>query len=53
MFLSDFINKIYELNGDMDSEIEIINTEGDTLTLEDCFFEKDCTNTIIINTGIY
>lgn len=53
MFLSEFINKIYKMGGDLDSEIEIIDTDGNTLTLEECNLEKDCCNTIIINTGHY
>lgn len=53
MFLSEFIDKIYKMGGDINSEIEIIDTDGNTLTLEECNFEKDCCNVITINTGNY
>lgn len=55
MRLSEFISKIYEMGGGINSEIEIKDTDGNTLLLEDCEFEIDfChNNTITINTGNY
>jgi hypothetical protein len=53
MFLSELIDKIYKMGGDLDSEIEIRDTDGNTLILEECSFEKDCCNVITINTGNY
>jgi len=53
MFLSEFINEIYKMSGDLNSEIEIRDTDGNTLILEECGFEKDCCNVITINTGNY
>jgi hypothetical protein len=53
MRLSEFISKIYEIGGGINSEIKIRDTDGNTLSLEDCDFEIDCCNVITINTGNY
>ena len=53
MFLCDFIDNIYLLGGDMGSEIEIVDTEGNTLTLDQCRIERDDCNVVILHTGEY
>ena len=55
MRLSEFINEIYKIDGDINTEIEIKDTDGNTLSLEDCDFEIDrCyRNVVTINTGNY
>lgn len=55
MRLSDFINTIYKIGGDLNSEIKIRDTDGNDLSLEDCDFEIDpCySNDVTIDTGNY
>jgi len=55
MRLSELIDKIYNMGGNLNSDIEIKDTDGNTLLLENCSFEADLYyhNTITINTGNY
>ena len=55
MRLSEFISKIYEIGGGINSEIKIRDIDGNTLSLEDCDFEIDLrySNDVTINTGNY
>ena len=53
MFLSEFIDKVYKLTGDLDSEIEIVDRDGNIIEIEDCTITKDYCNVITIHTGEY
>lgn len=49
MTLAEFINKVFELKGDLNSFIYVIDREGDTISIKDLEIEIDCGKDIIIN----